>query len=131
MTTYAPALLADDGEPSTAIDILITAGWTSHSDPKANLLVVSPDGRARLLFQPESVEYANTDVLWRLEAVGFEVPPGYEVPAISAKPSRWTATFTGEVPIALIAALLGRLVAPEAGDGPVNPEHSAPTSTDA
>ncbi|MEU2453872.1 DUF317 domain-containing protein [Streptomyces sp. NPDC012765] len=131
MTTYAPSLLTDDGEPSDAIDILTAAGWTSGADAKANLQVVAPDGRARLLFQPESIEYANTDVLWKLEAVGFEVPAGQEVLAISPTPNRWTATFTGEVPVALIRAFLGRLVTPSAVDEPAGTAPAEPATAGA
>ncbi|MFD5878475.1 DUF317 domain-containing protein [Streptomyces yangpuensis] len=101
--------MTDDGEPSEVLDILAAAGWRSHSDPQANVQVVAPDGRVRVLFQPESVEYANTDVLWRVEAVGFEVPVEDGL-AIPAAPTRWTATFTGEVPVALIGAFMDRMV---------------------
>lgn len=113
MTTHAPSLLTDDGEPSVAFEILAAAGWTTGNDPSGNAQVVAPDGRARLVFQPESVDYAHTDALWRLEAVGFEVPTSDEPRAIPAQPTRWTATFSGEVPVALIAALLERMVTPE------------------
>ncbi|MFF8280018.1 DUF317 domain-containing protein [Streptomyces lateritius] len=125
MMTYAPTLLTDDGEPSEALDILATAGWESHSDAAANLQVVAPNGRVRLLFQAESLEYANTDVLWRVEATGFEVPAGQELQAIPSGPTRWTATFTGEVPVALIGAFLERMVKP------VDSGHTATTPTGA
>ncbi|MFJ8563232.1 DUF317 domain-containing protein [Streptomyces sp. NPDC093514] len=113
MTTYTPALLADDGEPGDALDVLVEAGWRQSSDSAANCQMVAPDGRARLVFQPESIEYAHTDVLWKLEAIGrFEVPAGDGPHHIPIAPMKWTATFTGEVPVALIRALLDRMVTP-------------------
>ncbi|MFD6534919.1 DUF317 domain-containing protein [Streptomyces goshikiensis] len=127
MTTHAPTLLTDNGEPSEVLDILTSAGWKSHSDPAANLQVVEPNGRVRLIFQPESLEYANTDVLWRVEAVGFEVPAGNGLLTIPAAPTRWTATFTGEVPVALIGAFMDRMVAPVGVDQP--PDADRPETT--
>ncbi|MFZ3475395.1 DUF317 domain-containing protein [Streptomyces sp. 4.24] len=128
MTTYAPTLLTDDGEPSEALDILAAAGWESHSDPAANLQVVAPNGRVRVLFQPESLEYANTDVLWRVEATGFEVPAGDGLRAIPAAPTRWAATFTGEVPVTLIGAFLDRMVAPVTVDQPADADRPEATA---
>ncbi|MGW1189243.1 DUF317 domain-containing protein [Streptomyces sp. NPDC002559] len=89
--------------------------------------MVAPGGQARLVFQPESAEYANTDVLWKVEAVTFVPGRDQEILAVSAKPRSWTATFTGEVPVELIGTFLERLVAPEGvGRGPAAP----PAETD-
>lgn len=126
-TTNIPALLADEGEPQVAFDLLAAAGWTLHSVPMDNSQMVSPGGQARLVFQPESAEYANTDVLWKVEAVTFAPGRGQALLAVPAKPRSWTATFTGEVPVELIGAFLERLVAPEGVDrGPAAP----PAQTD-
>ncbi|MFF4409770.1 DUF317 domain-containing protein [Streptomyces sp. NPDC001404] len=114
MATHISALLADEGEPAAAFDILAATGWALHTDPSANTQVVAPGGQARLVFQPESAEYAATDVLWKVEAVAFL--PGEAHHAVLAKPRSWSATFTGEVPVELIAAFLERLVAPEGID---------------
>ncbi|QKV98228.1 DUF317 domain-containing protein (plasmid) [Streptomyces sp. NA02950] len=118
MTTNVPALLADEGDPAVAFNVLTAAGWTPHTDPSSNTQVVAPGGQARLVFQPEAAEYATTDVLWKVQAVGFL--PGEPGHAVLAKPRFWTATFTGEVPVELIGAFLERLVAPAGVDrGPV------------
>ncbi|WP_435058365.1 DUF317 domain-containing protein [Streptomyces sp. bgisy060] len=116
MTTHVPAFQADEGEPKVVFDLLHKAGWVAHADPSANTQVVAPGGQARLVFQPESAEYANTDVLWKVEAVTFAVPKGQALMAVPAKPRTWSATFSGEVPVELIAAFLERLVSPEGID---------------
>jgi len=129
MTTHVPALQADEGEPSVVFDLLHQAGWVTHTAPSANSQVVAPGGQARLVFQPESAEYANTDVLWKVEAVTFAVPEGYALMAIPDKPRRWSATFSGEVPAELIAAFVERLVAPEGIDRtPTDPEPDGPAA---
>ncbi|MFG3336978.1 DUF317 domain-containing protein [Streptomyces tendae] len=121
-TTNIPALLADEGEPQVAFDLLAAAGWTLHSVPTDNSQMVAPGGQARLVFQPESAEYANTDVLWKVQAVTFAPGRDQEILAVPAKPRAWTATFTSEVPVELIGAFLERLVAPEGVDrGPAVP----------
>ncbi|WP_435245142.1 DUF317 domain-containing protein [Streptomyces tendae] len=127
--TRIPVLQADEGEPAVAMDLLQRAGWVTHSDPSANCQVVAPGGQARLVFQPESAAYANTDVLWRVEAVTFEVGPDQDLLAVPAKPRTWSATFTGEVPVELIAAFLERLVAPEGIDRrPTDPDPAGPAA---
>ncbi|MER0442979.1 DUF317 domain-containing protein [Streptomyces sp. Edi4] len=127
--TRIPALQADEGEPSVAMDVLLAAGWVAHSDPSANCQLVAPGGAARLVFQPESAAYASTDVLWRVEAVTFEVGPDEALLAVPAKPRTWSATFTGEVPVELIAAFLERLVAPDGIDrSPTDPTPTGPAA---
>ncbi|MDX3165787.1 DUF317 domain-containing protein [Streptomyces scabiei] len=116
MTTSVPALVADEGEPSTVFDLLTAAGWTMHTDPTSNTQVISPGGQARVVFQPESAEYATTDVLWKAQVVTFAVDPGETFMAVPAKPRTWSATFTGEVPVELIGAFLKRLTDPDGFD---------------
>lgn len=127
MTTHVPALLADEGEPSVAFALLEKSGWTTHTDPTANSQMVAPGGQARLVFQPESAEYANTDVLWKVEAVTFGLARGDELMTVPAKPRSWSATFSGEVPVELIAAFLQPLVAP---DGIARPTADAGSAED-
>ncbi|MFF2571191.1 DUF317 domain-containing protein [Streptomyces sp. NPDC058084] len=127
--TRIPVLAADEGEPAVAFDVLTKAAWVTHTDSSANSQVVAPGGQARLVFQPESAAYANTDVLWRVEAVTFAVDEGQGLLAIPAKPRTWSATFTGEVPVELIAAFLERLVAPEGVDrSPTDPDPASPVA---
>jgi hypothetical protein len=127
MTTHVPALLADEGEPSAVFDLLIAAGWTTHTDPSANCVVVAPGGQARLVFQPESAQYASTDVLWKAEVATFAFGPDETlVGGIPTKPHTWAATFSGEVPVELIAAFLARLVAPGGFDRSQAPVSGSP-----
>ncbi|MEU3399466.1 DUF317 domain-containing protein [Streptomyces filamentosus] len=125
--TRIPALTADEGEPTVAFSVLTNAGWVTHTDPTGNSQVVAPGGQARMVFQPESAAYANTDILWKVEAVTFTVDVDQDLLAIPAKPRTWSATFTGEVPVELIAAFLERLVAPDGIDrGPSGPSPAGP-----
>ncbi|CAL9673304.1 hypothetical protein SUDANB176_07574 (plasmid) [Streptomyces sp. enrichment culture] len=84
-TTNIPTLLADEGEPQVAFDLLAAADWTLHSAPTDNSQMVAPGGQARLVL-PESDEYANTDVLWRVRAVTFAPGRDQEVLIVPAKP---------------------------------------------
>lgn len=123
--TRIPALTADEGEPTVAFSVLTDAGWVTHTDPTGNSQMVAPGGQARMVFQPESAAYANTDVLWKVEAAIFAA--NQDLLAIPAKPRTWSATFTGEVPVELIAAFLERLVAPDGIDrGPSGPNPAGP-----
>ncbi|MFJ4966045.1 DUF317 domain-containing protein [Streptomyces sp. NPDC088729] len=91
-------------------------------DPRDNTVATAPNGLARLVFQPESEEYATGGPLWKVEATGF--PTGEPHEAITRRPQGWTATFSTDVPVELIVAFLERLADPAGIDRPV-PQESA------
>ncbi|GAA1111148.1 DUF317 domain-containing protein [Streptomyces javensis] len=120
-TRTVSAPLAGAGETGEVWELLAAAGWAEHTDANCTTEAVAPTGQVRLVFQPESIEYATTGVLWKVEGVGFPMADNLAVPA---RPLTWKATFTGAVPAELICAFLGRLVDPAGIDRPVISEEA-------
>ncbi|PZT71476.1 DUF317 domain-containing protein [Streptomyces sp. AC1-42T] len=98
----------------TCLTALRSADQWKRSGPPDNCV---PNGLARLVFQPESEEYATGGPLWKVEATGF--PSGEPHEAITRRPQGWTAAFSTDVPVELIVAFLERLVDPAGIDRPV------------
>ncbi|MEU3704870.1 DUF317 domain-containing protein [Streptomyces anulatus] len=119
-TAGVPAALAGAGEAGDAFDALAAAGWARRVDPRDNTVATAPNGLARMVFQPESEEYATGGPLWKVEATGF--PSGEPHEAITRRPQGWTATFSTDVPVELIVAFLERLADPAGIDRPVPQE---------
>ncbi|MDJ0464953.1 DUF317 domain-containing protein [Streptomyces sp. H27-C3] len=122
-TPDVTSYLAGAGEPGDVFAALAAAGWAQRADPRDNTEATAPNGLARLVFQPESEEYAAGGPLWKVEATGF--PDGASHEAITRRPYGWSAAFDADVPVELIVAFLRRLVDPAGID------RSAPVPDDA
>ena len=99
-----PVYAAGAGEPGTALDLLIRAGWAHYEDDLANKTLVSPDGQVTCEFGPETARYAHNarTALWE---VRFTHPNPY-------LQMTWTAHFGDQVPAEAIAAFLRALTDP-------------------
>ncbi len=100
-----PRYLTGPGDPDTALDVLIAAGWRCESDDAGNVAMFSPDGLARVGFLPESAICHYDGHLWVIQVHATPDAPEPE----------WTATFGEHTPADLVAAFLRAMTAPPAG----------------
>ncbi|MCP9213059.1 DUF317 domain-containing protein [Streptomyces cucumeris] len=92
----SPRHLAGPGDARHVTHGLAAAGWNAVSDPlSAEFVLVSPDLRHRLQFDPQS----RTSAWWRLRAEPVGTEPG------------WYAEFGEHVPSEVLAGLTDALVA--------------------
>ena len=101
-----PPYAAGPGEPQTVFHVLTAGGWTRSADTP-NTAVTSPDQRVTVEHGPHDPRYLyGGGPLWRI---------GYLAPDI-LQLADWTATFSANTPVEMIAAFAAGMTADPAED---------------
>ncbi|MFG2979381.1 DUF317 domain-containing protein [Streptomyces sp. NPDC048331] len=96
-SAITPRYLADAGDPRHVTHALRSGGWSVDSDPlHPSVRMTSPDRAFRLDLTPTPSGYTRW---WRIDT--------------NHGPGRWSASFNGDTPVEIVAALTDALIRPE------------------